>query len=77
MTNFNNIPVADFAHRLEVMTKDEVFSVMTDLEFASERVEGAERDEVFARIAITEEEIEKRFPGQLLAPYREWKKRNL
>ncbi|MDF8357544.1 hypothetical protein [Ensifer adhaerens] len=76
MANFNNIPVADFAYRLEAMTKDEVFSVMTDLEAASGRVEGAERDEVLAHIVITEEEIEKRFPGQLLAPYREWKRRN-
>lgn len=43
---------------LALLTKDEVFSVMTDLEAASERVEGAERDEVLARIVITEEEIE-------------------
>ncbi|MBZ7927278.1 hypothetical protein LAC81_35645 (plasmid) [Ensifer adhaerens] len=76
MTNFDNIPVADFAARLAAMTKDEVFTVMSDLEAASECVEGGERDAVLARIALTGEEIAKRFPGQLLAPYREWKKRN-
>ncbi|MDT4828132.1 hypothetical protein FQZ97_615000 [compost metagenome] len=76
MTNFNNIPVAEFAARLTAMTEDEVFSVMNDLEAASESVEGTERDEVLSRIGLIEEEIGKRFPGQLLAPYRDWKKRN-
>ncbi|WP_043626478.1 hypothetical protein [Ensifer sp. ZNC0028] len=77
MTNYQNIPIADFAGRLEAMSQDEVFSVMSDLEAAaSECAEGSERQEVLSRIALTEEEIQKRFPGQLLAPYREWRKRN-
>ncbi|SDA92882.1 hypothetical protein [Sinorhizobium sp. NFACC03] len=75
MTDYKNIPIADLAGRLETMTQDEVFSVMTDLEAASESAEGTEREEVMARIALTEEEIQKRFPGQLLVPYREWKRR--
>lgn len=76
MTDYKNIPIADFAGRLEAMTQDEVFSVMSDLEAVSECAEGSEREEVLSRIALTEEEIQKRFPGQLLAPYLEWKKRN-
>ncbi|WP_426289718.1 hypothetical protein ACN9MC_34990 (plasmid) [Ensifer adhaerens] len=76
MTDYKNIPIADFAGRLEAMSQDEVFSVMSDLEAASECAEGSERQEVLSRIALTEEEIQKRFPGQLLAPYREWKKGN-
>lgn len=75
MTNFNSIPVAEFAARLTAMTEDEVFSVMSDLEAASESVD-TERDEVLSRIGLIEEEIGKRFPGQLLAPYQDWKKRN-
>ncbi|MFK0278422.1 hypothetical protein ACIQUG_32460 [Ensifer sp. NPDC090286] len=76
MRNYKDIPIADFAGRLEAMTQDEVFSVMSDLEAASEGADGSEREEVLSRIALIEEEIQKRFPGQLLAPYREWKKRN-
>jgi hypothetical protein len=48
---------------------------MRQLEVLSENVEGEEREEVLSRIALVEEEIERRFPGQLLAPYRDWKKR--
>ncbi|MFK0278677.1 hypothetical protein ACIQUG_33795 [Ensifer sp. NPDC090286] len=76
MTDYKGIPIVDFAGQLEAMTGDEVFSLMSDLEAASECGDGPERNEVLSRIALTEEEIQKRFPGQLLAPYREWKKRN-
>ena len=76
MTNFTKIPIADFAILLEAMTNDEVFSVMADMEAGSERLEDTEREEVLSRIALVEEEIEKRCRGQLLAPYLEWKKHN-
>ncbi len=50
---------------------------MRTLEAVSEGAESAGRDETLARIAIIEAEIERRFPGQLLAPYRDWKKSQL
>ncbi|MFN3720428.1 MAG: hypothetical protein ACK4UW_16140 [Rhizobium rhizophilum] len=65
--------VADFASRLEAMTEDEVFAAMRSLEISSEN-QSADRDDVLSRIALVEEEIECRFPGQLLAPYRNWRK---
>ncbi|MGK6315706.1 hypothetical protein [Neorhizobium sp. DT-125] len=73
MKNFIKEPVADLVARLEPMTQDEVFA-MSDLEAMSEGAEGTEREEALSQIALIEEEIEKRFPGQLLAPYREWKR---
>ncbi|MEF3129686.1 hypothetical protein [Rhizobium leguminosarum] len=33
----------------------------------------SDRDETLSRITLVEEEIERRFPGQKLAPYRDWK----
>ena len=65
--------VADLASRLEAMTDDEVFTAMRTLEMLSEQNSG-ERDEIHSRIALVEEELENRFPGQLLSPYRKWKK---
>ena len=67
-------PVEAFASRLEAMTDDELFVTMSELEKASE----AARDdaaEILPRIALTESEIERRYPGQVLAPYRDWKQR--
>jgi hypothetical protein len=65
--------VADLASRLEAMTDDEVFTTMKVLEKLSE--DGtSDREESLSRIALVEEELEKRFPGQMLAPYRNWKK---
>ncbi|UVD60324.1 hypothetical protein NE852_31685 (plasmid) [Rhizobium sp. Pop5] len=66
-------PVGDFASRLEAMNDDELFSTMSNLERASEAAEDVE--EILARIALTETEIERRYPGELLAPYRNWKQR--
>lgn len=64
--------VSDFASRLEAMTIDEVFITMRVLEKNSE--DGvSHRDDVLSRIALVEDEIERRFPGQKLAPYRDWK----
>lgn len=65
--------VAELASRLEAMTDDEVFTAMRTLESHSED-ESGDRDEILSRIALVEEELERRFPGQLLAPYRTWKK---
>ncbi|EJZ18461.1 hypothetical protein RCCGEPOP_25372 [Rhizobium sp. Pop5] len=55
------------------MNDDELFSTMSNLERASEAAEDVE--EILARIALTETEIERRYPGELLAPYRNWKQR--
>ncbi|MDF0663560.1 hypothetical protein RJJ37_32170 [Rhizobium redzepovicii] len=66
-------PVGDLVYRLEAMTDDELFATMSSLEKASEAAEDAE--ETLARIALTETEIERRYPGELLAPYRNWKQR--
>ena len=33
--------------------------------------------DVFAQIAMVETAIEDRFPGQLLAPYKDWKQRRI
>ncbi|QDG94746.1 hypothetical protein NIBR502774_19890 (plasmid) [Rhizobium sp. NIBRBAC000502774] len=64
--------VSDFASRLEAMTSDEVFAAMSSLEKHCED-EVDDRDETLSRIALVEDEIERRFPGQKLAPYRDWK----
>ncbi len=64
--------VPDFASQLEAMTVDEVFEAMSLLEQRSED-DVSDRDETLSRIALAEEEIERRFPGQKLAPYRDWK----
>lgn len=65
--------VSDFASRLEAMTTDEVFAAMSALEEFSEACD-LSREQTFSRIALVEDEIERRFPGQLLVPYRDWKK---
>ncbi len=65
--------VSDFASRLEAMRTDEVFAAMSALEEFSEAGDRS-REPTFSRIALVEDEIERRFPGQLLVPYRDWKK---
>lgn len=72
--DFLSEPTTDLDLRLTAMTDDEVFSAMAILERASEKAENEERDEVLSRIALVEGEIERRFPGEVLAPYRDWKK---
>ncbi len=64
---------SNFATRLEAMTSDEVFSAMRLLEKHSED-DISDREVTLSRIALVEEEIERRFPGQMSAPYRNWKK---
>lgn len=68
-------PVEELVTRLEAMIDDELFVIMNDLEEASETAEGEAAEEILARIALAESEIERRYPGQLLAPYRDWKQR--
>ncbi|MHC2365295.1 hypothetical protein [Rhizobium leguminosarum] len=64
--------ISNFAFRVEAMTIDEVFEAMSLLEKHSED-QASDRDETLSRITLVEEEIERRFPGQKLAPYRDWK----
>ncbi|MGV1832859.1 hypothetical protein [Agrobacterium vitis] len=67
----------DFVDRLASMSDDELFGTMLRLEEESEDISPAERDssDVFAKIALVETAIEDRFPGQLLAPYKDWLQR--
>lgn len=69
----------DFVNRLAAMSDDELFETMQGLEEESEDIRPDERDssDVFARIALVETAIEDRFPGQLLAPYKDWQQRRV
>jgi hypothetical protein len=68
---------ADFAHRLAEKSDDELFETMQRFEEESENIRPDEREgsDVFAKIVLVETEIEDRFPGQLLAPYKDWQQR--
>ncbi|RUM23942.1 hypothetical protein EFQ99_18380 [Rhizobium vallis] len=70
-----NEPVKELTSRLGAMTDDELFILMNDLEQASEAAGDDAIEEILPRIALTESEIERRYPGELLAPYRDWKQR--
>ncbi|MBW8790180.1 hypothetical protein HFO94_31185 [Rhizobium leguminosarum] len=74
--NFAAVSEREFALALEAMTDDELFELMADLEKRSEALNRASpTDEIFAKIVLTENAIERRFPGQMLLPYKEWKDR--
>ena len=77
MAERQNFDAGDFADDLAVMTNEELFALMQTLEHESEDivVEARETSDVFAKIALVETAIEDRFPGQLLAPYKEWRQR--
>lgn len=77
MTAQQEFDAANFADRLSAMTDEEVFSLMQELETASESLTPEHRanNDVFARIAMVETTIEDRFPGQMLAPYKKWQHR--
>ena len=62
--------------QLEAMTDDELFARMSELEKESER-QDVPNDTALEMIALVETEIERRFPGQLMAPYREWRRRKI
>lgn len=66
----------EFASALNSMTEEELFLMMSDLEVLSEkRGEVPVNSDLFSKIVLTESEIERRFPGELLLPYKNWKKR--
>jgi hypothetical protein len=73
----SDFDASDFASRLETFSDDELFQTMQELEKASEDISHKQREtsDVFAKIALVETAIEDRFPGQLLAPYKEWQHR--
>lgn len=73
----SDFDAGDFADRLAVMSEDELFETMQGLEEESEDLRPDERSDsdVFAKIALVETTIEERFPGQLLAPYKDWQQR--
>jgi len=76
MTNLATVPERELASALETMTDEELFELMADLERCSESSDHASStNEVLAKIVLTESAIEKRFPGQMLLPYKDWKNR--
>ena len=78
MTKLMTRTEKEFASALTSMTEDELFVTMGELEGMSEEPASDEiKSEVFARIVLTESEIERRFPGQLLRPYIDWKERRV
>jgi hypothetical protein len=76
MTDYSTDDVTTFADRLSLMTEDELFKAMRGLEAQSETLSRDHRDtsDVLARIALVEDEIEDRYPGQGLAPYKQWQR---
>jgi hypothetical protein len=77
MAERQDFDAGDFADDLATMTDEELFALMRTLEAESEDIgtEARETTDVFAKIALVETAIEDRFPGQLLAPYKEWQQR--
>lgn len=77
MAERQDFDAGDFADDLATMTDEELFALMRTLEAESEDIgtEARETTDVFAKIALVETSIEDRFPGQLLAPYKEWQQR--
>ena len=73
MQNMQRDP-AVFADVLSAMAEEEQYEAMRDLETKSEELSRAGQDtsDVLARIAQVETEIVTRFPGQKLAPYKNW-----
>jgi len=68
-----------FAERLPAMTDDELFATMRRLEQKSEALaqSGGDAGDVLGRIALVEDEIEDRYPGQALSPYKQWQRQNI
>jgi len=66
---------ASYAADLAAMTDDEIFRDMRELEKKAEagsKSQKVDLEEILAQIALVEQEIEQRFPGQALAPYKLW-----
>ena len=79
MAEKQDFNAAQFADQLSAMTDEELFALMQKLEDESENIPSEDREssEVFVRIAMVETAIEDRFPGQLLAPYKDWQQRRI
>ncbi|MFP3546637.1 hypothetical protein SB748_24550 [Rhizobium sp. SIMBA_035] len=79
MAEDQDFDAAEFEDQLSAMADEALFALMQKLEGESEDIpaEGRDSSEVFARIAIVETAIGERFPGQLLAPYKDWQQRRL
>lgn len=79
MAEGQDFDAAEFADQLSAMTDEELFALMQKLEDESENIPSEDREssEVFVRIAMVETAIEDRFPGQLLAPYKDWQQRRI
>ncbi|MGO4135918.1 hypothetical protein ACEQ6A_15300 [Rhizobium brockwellii] len=77
MAERRDFNAGEFADHLASMTDEELFMLMQDLEGESDdiAVEARGTSDVFVKIALVETAIEDRFPGQLLAPYKEWQQR--
>ncbi|MBX4896968.1 hypothetical protein HJA83_06455 [Rhizobium bangladeshense] len=60
------------------MTDEGLFELMAELEIRSEALDRlSPSDTVFAQIVLAESAIERRFPGRMLKPYREWQARRI
>ncbi|MBB3464215.1 hypothetical protein [Rhizobium sp. BK377] len=79
MAEKQDFDAAAFVDQLSAMTDEELFALMQKLEGESEDIPSEDRDssDVFLRIAMVETAIEDRFPGQLLAPYKDWQQRRI
>lgn len=79
MVEGQDFDAVGFEDQLSAMTDEEVFALMRKLEDESENIPSEDRDssEVLVRIAMVETAIEQRFPGQLLAPYKDWRQRRM
>lgn len=75
MAHDNLSDPAAFETALATMTDDEVFEAMSQLEGMSEQKE--EDETALAFIQLAETEIERRFPGQALSPYKAWQRRKI
>jgi hypothetical protein len=70
----HKMAIDEFAAEIVKMGDEDLFELMTALEDASE-ADGERTDtDIVARIALVETEIESRFPGQLLAPFKKWQR---
>lgn len=73
MAQAHKMDIDEFVEEIAKMGDEDVFELMTALEDASE-ADGRTDTDIVARIALVETEIESRFPGQLLAPFKQWQR---
>lgn len=75
MTGNDMTDPAAFETALASMTEDEVFEAMQQMERKSEVEDDPAQS--LALMQLVESEIERRFPGQGLAPYKSWQRRSI